>query len=144
MDALPDFLLGPFGHPQAEPHILFHRHMRIERKGLKYHGHSAAGGVDVVHLALADPNLAFRDFFETGNDSQQGRLSAPGWADEDHELAIFNLDIDSMNDLGLSKPFHYALKFQACHDTFSKFPPGRRFARCFHLAKGGWVSSAAR
>src|SRR5215469_6606180 len=111
VDALPDLLLGPSGHAEAEPHVLFHRHVRIKRKGLKYHGHSAAGGIDVVHLALTDPNLAFRDFFESGDDSQQGRLTAPGWADDDHELAIFNLDIDAMNDFGLPKPFHYILEF---------------------------------
>ena len=48
----------------------------------------------MVDDGLADLEHAFRDVLETGHHPQRRRLSAPGRADEHHELAVLDPEIE--------------------------------------------------
>ena len=47
---------------------------------------------DVVHDALADLEDALGDVLEPGHHAERGRLAAPRGPDEDHELAVLDLE----------------------------------------------------
>ena len=51
------------------------------------------GGMLVI-VAVADEDLALVDLLEPGEHPQGGGLAAPGGADEDHELAVLDLEVD--------------------------------------------------
>jgi hypothetical protein len=110
-DTLPDFLFWALGHPQAEPHILLDRHMRIESICLKHHCHSAVRRIDLVHLAVADPDFPLARLFEAGNDTQKGGFTAARRPYEDYEFTIIYLKADSMKDLGLAESLNNILEF---------------------------------
>src|SRR5260370_28287987 len=110
-DTLPDFLFRALGHPQAEPHILLDRHVRIQRICLKHHRYSAVRRIDFVHLTVADPNFPLARLFEAGNDAQQGCLTAAGRPYKDYEFTIIDLKADSMKDLGLAESLNNILEF---------------------------------
>src|SRR5205085_1069563 len=44
--------------------------------------------------AVADPDLALRELLQSRDHAQGGRLPAPGRADEDHELAVLDLEVE--------------------------------------------------
>ena len=48
----------------------------------------------VVDDALADPEDALGDLLEAGDHAQRRRLAAAGRADEDHELAVLDLEVE--------------------------------------------------
>src|SRR5262249_4626182 len=56
----------------------------------------------VVDALAVDREIAARDLLEPGDHPQQGRLAAAGGADEDAELAVLDLQIDALDDLGLA------------------------------------------
>jgi hypothetical protein len=66
--------------------------VRVERIVLEDHRHVPPAGVDVVDDRVADANLSLADLLEAGNHPQRGRLPAAGRADQDHELAVGNLE----------------------------------------------------
>ena len=82
--------LGP-GLPtdlEGEPHVLGDRHVRVERVVLEDHRHVAILRQDVVHDRAADRERPERDVLQAGQHPQRGRLAAARGADEDHELAV--------------------------------------------------------
>jgi hypothetical protein len=52
---------------------------------------------------------------ETGNDSQQGRLAASGGADQRDELAIFNRQIDPLQNFRRVENLADGFQFYLCH-----------------------------
>jgi len=48
----------------------------------------------VIHDAIPDQHDAFGDLLEPGDHSESGRLAAPRWSDEDHELAVGDLQVE--------------------------------------------------
>ena len=73
--------------------------MRIERVVLEHHRDVALGRLDLVDDAAADIDLAAGDGLESGDHPQQRGLAAAGWADQDAELAVANLEADALDGL---------------------------------------------
>jgi hypothetical protein len=69
--------------------------VRVERVALEDHGDIAVARWDVVDDAVADQHDAFGDLLEAGDHSESGRLAAPRRSDEDHELAVGDLQIET-------------------------------------------------
>ncbi len=88
---------------QSEAHIVAHGEMRIERIGLENHGDAAFGRRHIVDLGAVDENIARRRIFQSGDDTEQGRLSASRRADEDNELAVFHVKIDAFQHIDLAE-----------------------------------------
>ncbi len=51
----------------------------------------------VVDDVLADPDDAVADVLEAGDHAQRRRLAAPGRADEHHELAVHDVEIEPVD-----------------------------------------------
>ncbi|MNV63800.1 hypothetical protein D3C71_1564100 [compost metagenome] len=68
--------------------------MRVKRIVLEHHGDAAIFWHGVVDAAIVDQDLAFADALQPGDHAQQGRFGAAGRPDEDHKLAVFNVQID--------------------------------------------------
>ena len=94
LDPSPGFRLRHLPHPQREPDVLRNRHVWVERVVLEDHRNVARARRQVVHDALADPDLAVRDLLETRDHAQRGRLSAAGRADEHDELAVVDIEVE--------------------------------------------------
>ena len=69
--------------------------MRVERVGLEHHRHAAGARGHIVDDAAVDPKLAVRNRFQSGDHAQRRRLAASGRADEDHKLAVGDVEIDA-------------------------------------------------
>ena len=68
--------------------------MRIQRIALEHHGNVALFRHDVVDHRVADVDLALGWVLEAGDDAQQRALAAARWAEQDHELAISDIEVD--------------------------------------------------
>ena len=79
--------------------------MRIERIRLEDHSQSASRGRLARDVAFVDLDRAAAGFLQPGYQPQQGGLSAAGRTDEDHELAVFDLQIDTFDHLQVTEPF---------------------------------------
>jgi hypothetical protein len=77
-----DLLVGKVLEPQGEPHVLAHRHVRLERVVPKDHGDVTLAWVKVVDDLVADPDLARADRLEPGQYPQRRALPASGRSDE--------------------------------------------------------------
>ena len=107
-------LLGDLGfrvavHAQAERHILPHRHMRVERVGLEYHGHATLGRVQPGHLAAADMHRPFGRVLKSGDHPQQGGFATARRPDEHAKLTIRDLEVDAVDDLNIPVAFDHIL-----------------------------------
>ena len=71
--------------------------MRIERIVLEDHGNAPIAGRAVVDQFPADADFAAGDALEAGDHAQRRRLGAAGGADQDHELAVFDIEVDAMH-----------------------------------------------
>ncbi len=80
--------------PGLERHldVLPHRHVRVERVALEHHGDVALLGLHVVDDGVADAQVALGDRLQSGDHPQRGGLAAAGGAEEDHELAVADLE----------------------------------------------------
>ena len=74
--------------------------MRVERVVLEHHGDVAVAGLELVDHPAADRDLAGGDRLEAGDHAQQRGLAAAGGADEDDELAVGDVEVDAVDDLG--------------------------------------------
>jgi hypothetical protein len=90
-------------------------HVRVQRVALEHHRDAAPRGRELVDALGADEQFAGGDVLEPGDAAQQRRLAAAGRADEDHELAIANLEVDAVQDHGLVEGLVQALDFQVGH-----------------------------
>ena len=81
-------------------HVLEHGHVRVERVVLEHHRDVALLRRDVVDHAAADRDLAVGDLLQPGDHAQQRRLAAARRADQHAELAVVDLDVDAVHDLG--------------------------------------------
>ena len=119
--------------------------MRVQRVGLEHHGQVALGRADLGDVAAVQFDLATADFFEPGDQSQQGGLAATGRADEHHELAIADFQVDALDDLAAVEAFLQVVNLQVCHvrflccsslfdrDAYFTAPNDRPRTNCFWL-----------
>ena len=98
-DALVDRRLRRLGELERERHVLAHGHVRVEGVVLEHHGDVAVLGRDLVDHPAADRDLALGDLLEPGHHPQQGGLAAARRPDQDHELAVRDVDLDAVQDV---------------------------------------------
>ena len=96
-DALVDLLLRQLPHPQPERDVLVHREVRVERVALEHHRDVAVARRHVVDDPVADPDRAAGDVLQAGDHPQRGRLAAARRADEDHELAVADVEVEILD-----------------------------------------------
>ena len=96
-------LLGNVAELEAEPHVVRHAHVRIERVALEHHGEAALGRRDVVRPDAVDEEVAAGDLLQPGDESQQGGLAAAGRAHEDAELAVLDPERHALDDVDVSE-----------------------------------------
>jgi hypothetical protein len=89
-----DLRLRDVPHLEAEGEVGPHAHVRVERVVLEHHGDVAIRGSDVVDHAVADGDPAAGDLLQAGHHPQRGGLATARRADQDHELAVADLEIE--------------------------------------------------
>ena len=68
---------------------------------------SRSRGADVVDAPVADADRPRRDLLEPGDHAQRGRLAAARGADEHHELAVTDVEVQRPHGLrAVRKTFH--------------------------------------
>jgi hypothetical protein len=72
---------------------LTNRHVRIQRIALEHHRHVTRPWRKVVDAAAVEHQFAARERFEPRDHPQRGRFSAPRWSEEDHELAVHDVEV---------------------------------------------------
>ena len=98
-----DVLLGHLLIAQAEREVVVHGHVRIERVGLEHHRDVPVLRCDVVDDAVADQDPPVRHSLETGEHAQCSALAAAGRTDEDHELAVTDLEHEVVDGRGVAE-----------------------------------------
>ena len=99
LDALRDLLLRHLVELQAEGEVVLDRHVRVERVALEDHRDVPFLRREVVDDAVADPELAVGDLLEPGDHAQGGRLAAPGRADQHHQFAVLDREVEVIHGL---------------------------------------------
>ena len=94
---LVDLGLGHLVQLEAERDVVVDGEVRVERVALEDHGDVPLARGEVVDHALGDPDLALADLLEAGEHAQRGRLAAPRRSDEDHELAVLDLQVEVLD-----------------------------------------------
>src|SRR5215470_13819015 len=84
---------------QAERQVLLHRHVRVERVVLEHHRDVAVLGRQVVHHAPADRDRPRGDLLQARDRAQRGGLATAGRTDQDHELAVADLQAEVVDPL---------------------------------------------
>ena len=79
---------------ERELEVAAHRHVRVERVVLEDHRDVALLRRELVDDAVADPDRPARHRLEAGEKPEQRRLAAARRADEDHQLAVLDVEID--------------------------------------------------
>src|SRR5271155_1174210 len=102
-------------HFERESDVAAHAHVRIERVGLEHHGEPALRGTDIGHVLGVDEHLSGGDVLETGDEAQKRRLATAGRPDEHRELAVFDVEIDAVDDADRAERFPHVFQLDASH-----------------------------
>jgi hypothetical protein len=123
----PAFLLGgvELGHAQREGDVLAHAHVRVERVGLEHHGKAAPCGRHHGRVLPVDADLAVGHVLQPRDQPQKRGLAAARGADEDHELAVFDGQVEGRDDLHLAERLADLVERDASHGCGSLFLPYR-------------------
>jgi hypothetical protein len=136
LDAAGDLALGCLAHLQAESHVLGHGHLRVKGIVLEDHRDVAVLGRQVVHDLVADLDGPAGDVFQSGDNPQGGRFPAPGRADQDHELAVRDLQAEVVHRLDAAGKYLVDL---IEHDLCHFIAPYVRLAQLSCAQDGSWV-----
>jgi hypothetical protein len=102
VDPTLDLRLGDLAQLQPEREVLANRHVRVERVALEDHRDVAILGRDIVDDAVADAERSAGDLLEPGDHPEAGRLAAARRPDQDHELAVADLEIEVLDGLEIA------------------------------------------
>src|SRR5690554_876631 len=117
LDTLLNLALAEAADLQPIGHVLVHRHVGVEGVILEYHGDIALSRFQMVHLLSVDQDLTVGDGFQTGDHSHEGRFSAARRPDNDDELAIGHVGLQTMNDGHAARVgFPDLFEAQGCHN----------------------------
>ena len=97
LHALADLVLGQLLDLEPVGHVVVHAQVRVQRVVLEDHRDVALLRRDVVDDLVVDHQLALADLVEAGEHAQRGRLAAAGRADEHHELAVADLQVEMVD-----------------------------------------------
>ncbi|KFE34238.1 phenol hydroxylase [Thioclava atlantica] len=126
LDAAVDLVLRHARDLEPVPHVLAHRHMRVERIILEHHRDVAIHRFEFVHPFLADADLALAHAFEPRDHAQERRFPAARGAHDDDELAIADIHRDAVQHIGRAEAFldlvelygsHWSPLFLAVHEA---------------------------
>ena len=92
-----DLILRGLAQLQAECHVVKHGHMGIQSIVLEHHGDITILRSDIVGQGVADVQFALGNFFQTGDHTQSGGLTAAGRTNEYDELLIGNFQAEIGN-----------------------------------------------
>ncbi|MNN56534.1 hypothetical protein D3C81_1714720 [compost metagenome] len=93
---------------QAECHVLVYVHVRVQGVGLEHHCDVAVLRSYIIHQTVTDVQFAGSDFFQTGNHTKGGGLTAAGAANQYYEFFIFNIQMEVFNGrFGVSRISFY-------------------------------------
>ena len=116
LDPPPPLVLGEVLHPQREADVVANRHVRVQRVVLEHHRDVAVDGVEVVDDLAADQDLARGRVLETRHHPQRRRLAAARRPDEDHELAVVDLQVEVVDgDGAVAEPLRHPLERDPGH-----------------------------
>ncbi len=90
-----DLLLLDAERLEAELHVLQHGEPGKQREALEHHRDAAGGTLD--RLSHIDERAALR-FRQARDQAQQGRLAGTRAAEQSHDLALFQREIDVVED----------------------------------------------
>jgi hypothetical protein len=85
---------------QAEGDVVVHRHVGPQGVGLEHQVQPALAGLGVVgvvgvdHLHAVDGHDAVLGLLQAGDHTQRGGLAAAGGAQQGHEVAVLNGEVD--------------------------------------------------
>ena len=125
VDPLLDLGVGDLAQLQAERQVVADGHVGVERVALEDHRDVAIFRRDVVDDAIADPERAVADLLETGDHPEAGRLAAPGRSDQDHELAVPDLEVEVVDGDNVTVFLGDVVEGDCRHDSFL-LRPGHR------------------
>ena len=129
LDPALDLGLGHLAQLEAEREVVADGHVRVERVALEDHRDVAILGRDVVDDAVADPQRAAGDLLESGDHPQAGRLAAARWSDQDHELAVTDLEVEILHGVELAVHLVDVLERHGRHgETSAPSGPSRAHA----------------
>ena len=122
-------------HAQRESDVLAHRHVRIERVALEHHRKAALCWHDFGCILAIDRDVAFGDVLEAGDQAQERGFPAARRADEHHELAIFDGEVERRNDLDTAETLGNLVELNLSHVRSPYFtaPKVRPRTSCFWL-----------
>jgi hypothetical protein len=104
---------------QAEPDVLRHGHVRVERVALEDHRHVAVALEHVVHPLAVDRQRPVADVLEPRDHPQRRRLAAARRADEDEQLRLADLERQLLHRL---EPVRIALRQPVEDDRRHGYP----------------------
>ena len=88
---------------QRERNVAERRHVRIEVERLEHHADALARMVDVgariEQVDAVDPHRPGGRLLEPVEAAQQGRLARPRRADDEHQLALGQQEVDALQDM---------------------------------------------
>ena len=137
LDPALDLGLGDLAQLQPEREVLADRHVRVERVALEDHRDVAILGRHVVDDAIADPERPARDLLEPGDHPQAGRLAAARWSDQDHELAVPDLEAEILHGVELAVHLVDVVERHGRHgETSAPSGPSRAHASSHRSGRG--------
>jgi hypothetical protein len=93
-DAFVDLTVRNLGETKRERDVLVDREVGVKRVVLEHHRKVPVPWRLVVDAFVADQHVAGGDVLEPDDHAQQRGLTAAGWADQDHELAVGDVEAD--------------------------------------------------
>ena len=87
------------GRPQREGDVLEGGQVRIEREQLEHEGDVALARRQILHRLPVDGDVAGVDRLEPGDGAQRRGLAATGGAEQHHELAVGDLEVQLADDV---------------------------------------------
>src|SRR3954453_3935531 len=119
VDAAVDLGLRDLAQLEPEREVLPNGHVRIERVALEDHRDVAILGRDVVHDPIADPQHAGGDLLEPCDHPETRRLAAARWPDQDHELAVADLQVQVLHGVEIAVDLVDVLERHGSHASTS-------------------------
>jgi len=97
-----DLSLGHMTDLQTESHIIKNSHVRIQSVVLEHHGNVTILGRNVIDQTVINIKFTVGNFFQTGDHTQSGGLTAAGRTDQNDKFLIFDIEgkIGNRNDTG--------------------------------------------
>src|SRR3954471_1172397 len=99
--------------------------MRVNGVVLEHHGDISVFRLQIIDDPAVDTNLPGGDVLKTGDHAQGRGFAATGRADQHHELAILDREVDPVNDCRTPVRLNEAIDFDVCHQRASRIDLNR-------------------